>query len=213
MSQALAGIDGARGGWVAAIEHDGRRHLCFVEDLDELTPVEVAAIDIPLGFPTGEARRPAELEARRRLGLRRSSVFPTPPRAVFECPDYDEARRRALAITGRSITRQTWHLREKVLEAASWAGLLHEAHPELAFGAMTGSSMLQAKRTRQGRADRLAALAAVGLGVGSFADRDSVPREDAIDAIACLWVARRLRDGTAEALGSDFGSDDGPIHT
>ena len=208
----LVGLDGARSGWVAAIEQGSQRHLHLIRELDELPSYETAAIDIPLGFPTSDGRRPAELHARRVLGPRRSSVFPTPPRAVLECPDYDEARRVAVATTGRSVTKQAWNLQKKVLEAATWSGRLHEAHPELAFARMTGAPMPDAKSSRQGSADRLGALAAVGLAVESFVGRNDVPLVDAIDAIACLWVARRLRAGTAESLGCDFGPDDGPIH-
>ena len=206
------GLDGARSGWVAAIEQGNQRHLRLVRQLDDLPSFETAAIDIPLGFPTSDGRRPAELDARRLLGPRRSSVFPTPPRAVLECPNYDEARRVAVAMTGRSVTKQAWNLRKRVLEAAAWSGRLHEAHPELAFARMTGAPTPHAKSTRQGSADRLAALAAVGLAVESFVGQNDVPPVDAIDAIACLWVARRLRAGTAESLGRDFGPDDGPIH-
>ncbi len=212
MPDALCGLDGAPGGWVAAIEHGYRRHVLFVRHLTELDPPSVAAIDIPLGFPTGNGRRPAELAARLRLGPRRSSVFPTPPRAVLECRDYDEARRVATATTGRSITKQAWNLREKILEAASSSLPLLEAHPELAFAAMASAPMSHAKRTRDGRHERLAILATVGLHLESFEGHDDVPTEDAIDAVACLWVADRFSEGAAEALGSDFGPDDGPIH-
>ena len=208
----LIGVDGARGGWVAAIDDGDALALRFVERLGDLPVAAVVAIDIPLGFPTGSARRPAESAARRRLGPRRSSVFSTPPRAVLECGSYDDARTAALRETGRSISKQAWNLRPKVLEAAAADRTLHEVHPELAFAVMCGGPMPNPKRTSAGRLERVEALSGVGLGPDRIAGWDDVPREDAVDALACLWVARRVWAGTAEALGTSFGPDDGPIH-
>ena len=78
-----------------------------------------------------------------------------------------------------------------------------EAHPEVAFALMGGGPSLPGKRTTAGadvRRRLLAswlptlrqALANVPRGAG---------RDDALDALACAWVARRWRCGKATVLG------------
>ena len=94
----VAGIDGCPKGWVAVLLSDcrfGRAELAagFTSLLPILADARVIAIDIPIGLPTGKKRRLADTEARKLLGGRGSSVFPTPPRLVLEAPTYAEANR------------------------------------------------------------------------------------------------------------------------
>ena len=93
----------------------------------------------PLGMPeTGP--RAADAEARLALGSRRATIFMTPPRAVLEAPTYADARVRATALTGKSISAQSYALRHNVLEADGLRAdpRVFEVHPELAFRAMAG---------------------------------------------------------------------------
>lgn len=49
-------------------------------------------VDMPIGLP-GPERRTADVEARRLLGPRRSSLFWTPPLCVLDTADHAEANR------------------------------------------------------------------------------------------------------------------------
>ena len=81
-----------------------------------------------------------------------------------------------------------------------------EVHPELAFWRMNGERALDQPKKVRGRchepglALRRALLIAGGLPaevVNGTAPKGAGP-DDLLDALACLWVARRLSDGTAQ---------------
>ena len=57
----------------------------------DVSAIQVIAVDIPIGLPDSAEPRAADIEARKLLGKRRSSVFPTPHRAVLEAPTYAKA--------------------------------------------------------------------------------------------------------------------------
>ena len=64
--------------------------------------------------PTG--RGAADLEARRRLGPRRSSVFPAPARAVLAAATYEEACALSRAACGKAISKQLFNILPKIRE-------------------------------------------------------------------------------------------------
>jgi predicted RNase H-like nuclease len=78
-----------------------------------------------------------------------------------------------------------------------------EAHPELAFCLMGGGPGLAGKRTTAGAATRLRLLTAWRPDVLDVLARAPQPAglDDALDALACAWVARRWLRGQACVLG------------
>ena len=157
------GIDGARGGWVIAdgpTEPGDPPTLRFVTSLDDVFDrirIErpIVAIDIPVGLPAGEPR-PTDALARRRLGDRRSTFFPTPVRAVLACSGYDEANAESRRVSGRGLSKQAWNLVPKIREVdALWRDdldeLVFEAHPESSFAEMGGTPVRRPKSTAGGR--------------------------------------------------------------
>jgi predicted RNase H-like nuclease len=108
----IAGVDGCRAGWVAA-----------VQDLEMPGAIEVyvfgtfagvadpgfalLAVDIPIGLPDSGPRA-ADLEARRLLGARRSSVFPAPIRPVLRASDYVSAYQIGRRVHGKGLSNQAW---------------------------------------------------------------------------------------------------------
>lgn len=199
----VVGVDGSPDGWIVA---DPDVHqLLHVERLDQLD-ADLIAIDIPLAFPNGGEGRDAERAARRVLGKRASSVFSTPPRAVYDAEEYAEACTIARHLTGKAISRQAWGLRTKVLEAAEALAVgapLIEAHPETAFAVMAGAPCDSAKTTWAGLQERTALLEAEGLDAGSFeGSTGRAAPHDVLDAIAAAWVAGRHHRGEAILLGA-----------
>jgi predicted RNase H-like nuclease len=159
----------------------------------------VAAIDIPIGLPDRGPRR-CDIEAPRRLGPRRNSVFPAPVRAVLGCTTWHEANARAREVDGRGLSHQVFNLLHKIGEVDSLvtpARQLHvvEAHPELGFAAMSGAPLTHAKRTLSGRSQRIALL---GTPVRAM---PGAALDDVIDAHALLWTARRVGCGAEDRLG------------
>ncbi len=171
----------------------------------------ISAIDIPIGLGEGPPRR-CDQEARRRLGARRSSVFPAPPRPVLAAADHGEACRISRGLDGRGISLQTWHILAKVGQVdallrgqPSLAPRFQEVHPELAFLDWNGGTPLRhGKRCREGRAERLALCELLFPGVWAAIRqrfrRAEVADDDILDALALLRSAARLKRGEAIVL-------------
>jgi predicted RNase H-like nuclease len=216
----VAGVDGCRGGWavvVASLDSDpGGGRPPELHLLATVAPLLAAvrdgrvvavAIDMPIGLP-GAAGRSSDRIARRRLGARGSSVFPTPPRAVLAADDWPSALAAARAATGTGISIQAWNLvpRIRELDAAIDPGLqdrVTEAHPESTFAELAGAPLASRKRTAEGRADRLRLLERVLPDPQDLlASRPAgVAADDALDAAALVWTARRFARGEAVLLG------------
>jgi len=110
-----------KGRWVAVVLHDNRYERATVAPriddlLGELSDMATIGIDMPIGLTSGTERREADTEARKLVGPRGSSVFPTYSREVYAAPDCNMARERCLALTGDSISRQAYALGDRLLE-------------------------------------------------------------------------------------------------
>lgn len=218
----VVGVDGYRGGWVAAHVGPGgavRWSVAPVGGFADLLACWPGApshgpaaigVDIPVGAPdTGW--RACDLEAKEALGRAASRVFLTPPRPVLALgPTADNARAQALSrrLTGQGVSRQALALTDRIrdVDAALRAhphlvDLIVEVHPELSFAAMTGRPPLPSKRTAVGVAQRLDALVGwVDAATALLGCPDGVPVDDALDALAAAWSAARWAAGTARTL-------------
>ncbi|MGE0729520.1 MAG: DUF429 domain-containing protein [Acidimicrobiia bacterium] len=212
----VAGLDGCRRGWVLALLDPAGR-LC-VEVHDRFADAMAAGVgagsviigaDIPIGLPV-DGRRLADVEARRLLGARRSSVFPTPCRAVLGAADYAEALVQSRAASGKGLSKQAWNLVPKMREVDQWVtpsheARLHEVHPELAFARLAGGPLAEPKRSPAGAAARRRLLAGrLGRGVLAGALEQvgpGVATDDVLDAVAVALSARSIAAGEGITLG------------
>jgi predicted RNase H-like nuclease len=212
----VGGLDGCRGGWVLAsgcVDQGAPTTVevisGFAEVLARMQIGSLAAVvvDIPIGLPATGSRL-CDVEARRRLGLRRSSVFPAPLRALLEAVTWDEALAMSRRLAGRGISKQAYGIFAKVREVdrlitPALQDRLVEAHPELSLASLTGAPMAHPKRTPDGHAERLAALAGSFPDIGKHTTRrlQGAAPDDVLDAYALLWTARRWMRGEAVVLG------------
>jgi predicted RNase H-like nuclease len=208
------GIDGCRGGWIAATLDDGglRWRTASVDGIGDLADADVATgVDMPIGL-LDSGLRACDAVARRELPGAASRVFTTPPRPVLELgPQAPNGDAQALSreLTGQGVSRQALNLAPRILalEAVLTALPGHrvvEVHPELSFAELAGH-VLDRKKSPEGVDQRLTALAEWIPGVrGLVASRPrGVPVDDALDALAALWSAVRWRDGLARTLPID----------
>lgn len=224
MDPQVAGVDGCRGGWVVArTGADGAApvHVEVVPSLDDVVRavsdgrLVAVGIDMPLGLPD-DGVRAADRAARALLGPRRSSLFPTPSRAVLDATDHADANERSRAASGKGLSIQAFHLLPKMreLDALVTPALqpaIAEVHPETSFAVLRGSPCTHPKRTPEGRAERLAALTpwfeAVSFAAAvAWRGRAAAP-DDVLDALAAAWTARRLARGEALVLGDPDARD------
>ncbi len=233
----VAGVDGVRGGWVMAVtDVAGGSPVEFSawSTLGELWSdatarrLQVVAVDMPVGLPDAE-RREADLEARRLLGARRSSLFWTPPLCVLDAADHAEANRRSWDETGRGISVQAFNLMPKIRElrdtlapddfAPEARPRAVEVHPESSFVRLAGRPMAESKREQGGRQQRLETLGDEFPNIAEAAvaaPPAGPPRpalDDLLDAAAAAWTARRIVAGDAECLGVGEQDETGyPMH-
>lgn len=206
----LAGVDGTREGWIAAIgSYQSPSRLECLQTLEALLEqdFQLIIIDIPIGLPSAPARG-CDVEARRKIGDRRSSVFPAPCREMLGAPDQPAASRIREELDGRGCSKQLFAILKKIDEADRLITLhlqrrVCEGHPEFSFTEMNrGRPMSFYKGRAEGARER------VGLLLWEFPDIEtrlatlarSSLRIDAIDAYALLWSARRVMSGTAVTI-------------
>lgn len=228
----LAGVDGCKAGWIAAMASaDGRaapliRVMPRFADLfaGEIVP-EIVAVDMPIGLPDrvkGSGRGP-EQAVRALLGDRQSSVFAIPARCAVEAGDYEQACALALAHSEppRKVSKQGFHLFPKIREIdallraePSMREHVFEVHPELAFRTMKGEPLTHPKKFKGvvnplGMAERQGLLRAAGIAPEAVSAR--LPRgaagDDLLDALAALVVARHIAAGRGKPFPNPPGRD------
>lgn len=208
----VAGIDGCRRGWLAAIK-DGESietRLCTTDE--ELVALfrecAVVTIDIPIGL-SERGPRSCDHHARRFLGRRAGSVFPAPLRPLIALREYDVANRISQQLQRRGISRQGWALFRKVEQVdkllqrfRELRGRVYEIHPEVSFAMWNGGHPIEASKHTAEGLERRRVLVAAQYGEEPLA---SVPRgahlDDLLDAFAALWTAERVYAGRARELG------------
>ncbi len=206
----VGGADGCRSGWVVCRgDADGALDIRVVKTLAEACEgLSILAVDMPIGFvDVPRPPRACEVEARKLMPGKASSVFPTPCRPALACTTHAEAN--ALSRTmGVGLNQQTFHLFPKMREVDELLRsrrrlkrVVYEAHPELAFTRMNGGKpVLSKKRQPEGFAERLKLLAKHGFKV-KVEPMTGAARDDILDAVAVCRTATLIAAGTATRLG------------
>lgn len=218
-SHRVAGADaarvGTRKGWAVVVLTDGRlEKVEFVRDLrSSLESTGLVAVDIPIGLPgdsgipvDDRGRRPADSEARSRLGPRRNSVFWAPPRAALEQPNYAAALRLF-----PSLSSQAYHLGERILEVAAIVeqGVpLIEYHPELSFRALCPRPLDHPKKSWNGQEERKRILEDAGIELPALLNGDAglMAVDDILDAAIGAISAQEVAAGRGFAVGGNEGT-------
>lgn len=209
----VVGLDSCPGGW-ACVAWDGTTVTPFlarslrdaVEEVRaRIGAVDLLAVDIPIGLPDDSSRK-ADTLARGQLGPRASSVFPTPVRAAVQAVTYDEARRVSIERLGKSLSKQAYSLRTKILEVDGFVRdattRVVEVHPEVSFAAMNDGPLPTSKKSPGGVITRLRLLDSYGMvlpqSLGELGERARI--DDILDATAAAWTGLRVSQGLARCL-------------
>jgi predicted RNase H-like nuclease len=200
----LAGIDGCRSGWIYATS-DGVNVMTRLR----LDDYDLIGIDMPIGL-TDDGPRRCDVEARKFLGRRGSSVFPSPPRSCLTCTDYQSAHSTARLTTGRGISVQTYNIMAKIvaidlLITAADHHRVIEVHPECSFKMLNNNRDLPSKRTVEGQTIRRELLGEHFTGISSHPPSGAAI-DDVLDAYAVLWSVRRYQRDKHHTFG-DGGRD------
>jgi predicted RNase H-like nuclease len=204
------GLDGFRGGWVAAwIDDHGHQGFDYSSSLSRLLsmPHQRAMIDMPIGLKMS-GHRTCDIRARELIG---ASVFPGARRNLWDFPDQASANRYYWRHEGpgMGVSCQLWNIRDKIKEVDDFItpdrqAIIGEAHLELIFRKLGHSLRLEGKKSALGRGQRIALLADRGFVKLSkwLTQRygTGIGREDLIDACACAVAAR---DSTSRLDGNE----------
>ena len=222
----VAGVDGIRGGWIAAFHPAGdagaailRTFSRFADILNAPEAPEVIAVDMPIGLPERIAGsgRAAEKAVRSLLGPRQSSVFSTPARAAVMEDDYRAACTLALAASDppKKISKQAFNIFPKIREidglmTPALEDRVFEVHPELAFWRLNGGEPMalpkkvKSRANPEGIAERAGLLSRFGYDPKLF--ERALPGsglDDMVDACACAAIAERILNGLATPFPPD----------
>jgi predicted RNase H-like nuclease len=226
----LFGIDGCKAGWFVVRQCGRTGELSasvvnrFADVLDWNDAHAIVAVDMPVGLASN-GMRACDTQARKLLGRpRASSVFSPPIRAALAASSYEEACAINHAVSGKRISIQAFHIRDKIAEVdnvmrkhANASTRIVEVHPELSFMHVRmeqggpAHGLRESKAQAPGFALRHALLVRCFGSVIDSALSARKPaqtsRDDILDAFAVLWTARRIASGQAfripEALETD----------
>lgn len=176
--------------------------------LERFSATHCIAIDIPIGLPDAGSRT-CDVQVRKLIRPRGSSVFPAPVRGILRVRSFAEANQKSREISGKGFTKQAFAILPKLAEVdAALRGdpalrdIVFEVHPEFCFRVWGDAPMLHPKRSDEGARDRAALIESVWPGAIERCARDLAKvggwrDDDLIDAFAALWTAQRIVQGTA----------------
>jgi len=217
MDKAVLGVDSCKKGWCGVILGDDNLVSGLIAPtIAELVeqgvsqhPVTVVAIDIPIGLPTSESRE-ADVLARRRLGPRASSVFPSPMMSTMNMATHAGANAENSRVSGKGLSVQSFGILPKIRDVEEWLRVappvaVIEIHPEVSFAELHGAPLDHSKKTWAGQQLRTRLLESAGilLNFEPAAEVRNVPLDDILDAAAGAWSARRFAAGVAERIPAE----------
>ena len=220
-SRVPVGVDGCPDGWLAVVGRPPQCSASIHPDFGSILqtyPEAVIVVDIPIGLMDGKEGRAVDRLMRKRLGKRHSSVFTPPSRAASHALTYDDAKRRNIEITGKSLSKQTWGLVPKIRELDSLMTKTpalqentREGHPEFAFAMLNDSPIAHSKKTACGIFKRTALLRAIGYDIEHIAtylhSHAGAKADDLVDACVLHHVASCILKHTAESLPTNAERD------
>jgi predicted RNase H-like nuclease len=221
MADWVAGVDGCRVGWVVVLRSvalgccTARVVPNFAAVLSLTEAPSTIAVDMPIGLldESCVGGRACEIDARRRLPGRRSSVFSAPTRpalAAFRAGgNYRavSAANRDAGVSKRGLSQQAFAILPKIdeVDAAltpSMQTLVREVHPELSFAAANCDTPMRfRKKNSVGQDEREAVLRTLGFAAPQKLLGPRLPvgvkADDLLDACIACWTAGRIAAGVA----------------
>jgi len=214
----VAGVDGCKNGWFCVAKDVGTGRIWFgiYDNANSLLQQQpeplIVAIDIPIGL-TEAGPRQCDIEARKLLGPRQSSVFPAPIRPALRAKTRQEADLISRQVDGRGVTAQAFAIYSKIRDfdrilsaKPQLQERIKEVHPEVCFWAWNDKeAMTNTKKSKEGKAQRRTLIDKV-FGtvtvdkIQAEYKRSIVRIDDIHDAFGALWTAERIFKGKAKVI-------------
>ena len=217
------GVDGCRGGWIAAIIEGQRIKIERFEKIRDIVmkydDFHEFLIDMPIGFPSKEDDIRPDTLARRIVSPRTSTIFPVPCRAAVYADSEAEQIKKNKECLGKELAKQTCAIIPKMKELdvflqehEGYKNVIKESHPEVCFARLNGSVVMSNKAKVEGVEERICILRQYvpELMMSTINDKTKefgCNKDDIIDAI-CLAVTGMLNTlGKAESIPENPSKD------
>ncbi|MBQ9612169.1 MAG: SDR family oxidoreductase [Lachnospiraceae bacterium] len=218
------GVDGCRGGWVAAILSNGILSLERFDTIRSLVKAypefDAFLIDMVIGLRSNSMQiRPDDL-ARKALKGHSSTVFPTPCRQAVYAETEEDKKKANIVTLGKSLPKQTINIIPKIKELdefleehSEYKNRILESHPELAFARLKGSALDSNKKGYIGYLERMYILERYlpECTLPDFRDRAKELKcnpDDLLDAVCLAVTASMSAHNLCETIPSNPEQDD-----
>ena len=163
------GVDGCRGGWIAAVITRGALKIERYETIEDIVKKFASfnelLIDMPIGFPSNQDDIRPDSMARKMLPSRTSTIFSVPSRsAVYAVLEEDQIKMNKKSI-GKGLSKQSMAIIPKMRELdvflqehTQYKNVIKESHPEICFARLNGSVVMSKKSNDDGLEERLSIL-------------------------------------------------------
>ena len=210
------GVDGCRAGWTAAVLDHGELRLNVYKSIASLVKeyplFDAFLIDMPIGLRNSLNQVRPEIDARKELGVKASSVFPIPSRDAVYAKEEEEQKKVNLRVLDKSLSKQSLAIIPKIRELdeflndyPEYKNKILESHPEVNFTRLNGSVVLSKKKEESGLSERRHILSKYLdkrdlSGMYDKAKELGCGQDDLIDAI-CLAITGALHaHGQSETI-------------
>lgn len=212
------GVDGCKGGWIAAIIDREELRVEKYQSMEQLVsryPVfDEFLIDMVIGFPDNEKDFRPDTLARKIVAPRTSTIFAVPCRnAVYAETEREQILCNQMAL-GKSLAKQSMAIIPKMRELDNflnerdvYKNVIKESHPEVCFARLNGSVVMSKKAEKEGMSERVHILKKYVpiLSEAYILQKTKEYKcnaDDIVDAI-CLAVTTNLNiQGKAETIPS-----------
>ena len=207
------GIDGCSDGWVVVTGETSELKILSIDVISSLEHISEEyltshiVIDIPIHLYHSKIRL-CDKEAKAFLGKKfQSSIFYAPPAEILTCVNYIEANKKCKEMYQVGLSKQSWNLFPKILEAQSLNKTLHnyhEGHPECSFKLLNhGNDLKFKKKNPLGIIERYELLQfnRVHPQIKNIKHYSGFKLDDLLDACSIYWTAYRRANHLQTVLG------------
>lgn len=209
------GIDGCKGGWIAAILDPSGLRIEKYSNMENLVKQNAdfseCLVDMVIGLQEKATDVRPDGYARTIISKRASTIFPAPCRQAVYAQNVSEKYDINEKILGKKFTPLTLGIMPKMREMDEffennpmYKNVIKESHPEVCFSRLLGECIMSKKNTTEGVLERIDILSQfIHIDKNYLWKREKEIKcnlDDIIDAI-CLAVTSALaHDGKGEVI-------------
>ena len=210
------GVDGCKGGWIAAILNYGNLHFKRYAQIDDIVSdnpdFDAFLIDMAIGLQNSTNQLRPDKAAREELGRKSSSVFPIPSRDAVYAEGEESQKQANIRALGKSLAKQSIAIIPKIKELdvflnthPEYKNRILESHPEVVFSRLNRAVVVSRKKEFTGIVEREQILTEyleknAIAGLREKAKEYKCNQDDLMDA-ACLAIAGALHaHGLSETI-------------